>query len=128
MRRFNNSKGSLLIEALLSVVILSISLTLIIRSMTSSLRATIYSLDYAKAGWLADNTMFTFLHTPAEVEGGSKSGEFSPPFEKYGYEMEIKEFSRDGESLPLEVVHLDIFWGRETQQRQVSLKAVIFLP
>ncbi len=51
----NKDQGSILIEALLSTVILSVSITIIIHSMISSLRAEKYAADYSLALILTDN-------------------------------------------------------------------------
>ena len=50
-------RGSILLEALLSVLIISVSITTIIQSMVSSLRATVFSVDYSKATLLMENKM-----------------------------------------------------------------------
>lgn len=59
-RRFGR-RGSLLIEVLLSVVILSTALTLMIQSLTASLRALQYGAGYTTALILLDNQMGELL-------------------------------------------------------------------
>ena len=53
-------RGSLLLEALLSVVILSVSIALIIQSMTSAMRASVYSKDATLAILKLDNLLTEF--------------------------------------------------------------------
>lgn len=48
-------RGSMLLEALLSTIILSASITIIIYSMISSLRASKYTADHSVALILTDN-------------------------------------------------------------------------
>ena len=54
-------RGSFLVEVLLTVVILSVSLTIIIQSLVSSLRAISYSANYSSAILSAENKMFELL-------------------------------------------------------------------
>ena len=56
-----NRRGSILLEALLSVVILSVSMTVIIQSMTSSLRAMEYSANYTMAIVLLENKIIDLI-------------------------------------------------------------------
>lgn len=51
-------RGSILVEAILAIIILAICLTLIIQSMTGSLRASKYAGDYTLAVIAAENEMF----------------------------------------------------------------------
>ncbi|OGX29559.1 MAG: hypothetical protein A2705_01355 [Omnitrophica WOR_2 bacterium RIFCSPHIGHO2_01_FULL_52_10] len=64
-----DQRGSLLIEVLVSVVILSTALTLIIQSMAASLRAIQYGAGYTTALILLDNQMCDLLR-----KGTAKSG------------------------------------------------------
>ena len=61
MRRPKKKKGSLLIEAMLSVMILSVSLSVIIQAMTSSYRALQYSGQYLLSLNVIENELFTLL-------------------------------------------------------------------
>ncbi|MBI3617246.1 MAG: hypothetical protein HY210_03400 [Candidatus Omnitrophica bacterium] len=82
--KINFSKsGSLLIEVLLSVVILSTALTLMIQSMTASLRAIQYGAGYTTALILLDNQMCELLRKGA-IQTGLR---------------EAKELTRAGDSL-----------------------------
>lgn len=61
----SDRRGSLLIEVLLSAVILSTALTLMIQSLTASLRAIQYGSGYTMALILLDNQMCELLRKGA---------------------------------------------------------------
>ncbi|MCK5580303.1 MAG: hypothetical protein KAJ18_03430 [Candidatus Omnitrophica bacterium] len=127
MKSICNRNGSLLIEALLAIVIMSVSLTVIIQSMTSSLRATVYSLDYSKAAFLAENKMFDILCVSDEGGAGTREGSFKEPFEKYRYRISSKELP-DTQNDSLREVNLDVSWGIGKKTRELSLKTYAFVP
>ena len=70
-----SKRGSLLLEVLLSIVILSTSVTVIIQAMTSSLRAMAYSVQYAKIANVLENEMIDLIFMNLKGEAlGNVSG------------------------------------------------------
>ncbi len=118
------NKGSLLLEALLSVVILSTCITLIIQSLTSSLRALTYSHDYAQALILAENKMQEFLLKGMVPAGLSESGEFPEPYEKYAYAMKTEALMAESQE-GLNDLTLTIFWNSGRRKNAVTLETYI---
>lgn len=120
-----NKRGSFLIEALLSVAILSVSLTLIIQSMTDSLRAMHQSTDYTAAVFLLDNQMVGLIQkgfVGADIE---ETGNFESPFEEYEYDLRTKSLA-DETLKDLNEVHLRIRWGTENKRKSMDLVSYLF--
>lgn len=118
-------KGSLLLEALLTVVILSVSITLIIQSMTSSLRASVYSADYTKAALLMENKMFELLQDGFIESGRRVEGSFDKPFEKFRYLVTTKAESRESLS-KINNVDMEITWNTGSKENRISLQTLLF--
>jgi len=88
-----NSNGSVLIEAILSVVILSTGLTLIVRSMATAVKGEQRMAEYATAIVLADNVMFEVLRKGKTDALLSQSAEFEEPFARFRYELNTSALS-----------------------------------
>ncbi len=73
-RLINNTKGFLLIEAITSVLVISVSLVFIIRSFSSSLKVVNASKGYFEASLLLEEVMWPF--NEAGISEGESNGEF----------------------------------------------------
>jgi hypothetical protein len=113
------NRGSLLLEVLLAIVILSTSLTLIIQSFVSSLRAMVYSGDYSTAAFLLDTKMFDVLHGQF-VQSGQGEGVFPEPFGKYRYEMKIQRVESDDLQNMINEINIDIIWSSGKKEKRIS--------
>lgn len=107
--------GTLLLEVLLAIVIMSVSLGAIIQAMTTSLRGTQFAAQYTRATIAADNKMLSVIkenHIPEMDTGGNEMLMETGPF----------NFSVDTEQSPessdLEIVGVTTTWdtGRKTHQ------------
>ena len=120
-RQFSN--GSFLIEAILSIVILSTSITLVIQAMTSSLRAGIYSRDYTYAALLSENKMVEFLEKGFISRGLREEGLFKEPYSQFKYVLET-------DSLPsaknINTVKLHVKWQAGRKENTVSILTYLF--
>jgi Tfp pilus assembly protein PilV len=113
--KIKNPRGSLLLEALLGVVILSTSITVVIQAMTQSLRAEIYSREASLSSIYLDNLLSELRVNP------SKEPELTPEeSEKYKVDLELQ----DGEHW--KEANLKLSWtsGQKTQ----SIVASTYLP
>ena len=123
----SSRRGSLLLEALLSITILSVSLTLVIQSMTASLRAAVYSTGYTTAIFLLEGKMVEMIQE-GFVEAGQYADEaFSPPFEEYHYLMQTEAAKETGFE-DLNHIHMAVSWGRENKKSKISLGTFLFRP
>ena len=125
-------RGALLLESLLAVVVMAIALTLIIQSMTGSLRAAVRSVQYTRAAVLADNCTFAYLRDPAALSGSVTADGFAAPFEEYQCRGEMKALPETiaGEKmdLPLKNFLMTVTWGEGRQARTFSLQTFLWAP
>ena len=120
-----SSKGSLLIEALLAVVILSTSVTLIIQSMTASLRASDASKSYSLALILLENNIFDLMQHGFVDSNFRKEGNFHEPYEQYKYELETVPY--DGvEGNHINKVNLKVSWVSGRRNNVVAVQTYLF--
>jgi len=118
-----NKRGSLLLEALLSVIILSVSITMIIQSMTASLRAVKYSIHYTKASILMENKMVGLLQKGAAEPGAGESGDFDFPYENYQYSLSVEpsDAGTGDDHIKLSDVQLRVSWMAGGKEKGVSV-------
>ena len=90
-------KGSLLIEALLSLVILSVTVTVIIQSMTSNLRAIVFANDYTPAIILLDNKLSDLLQKGFVKAGSLEERKFPSPYSDFSYQQKAVPLSSEDE-------------------------------
>lgn len=117
----NNKRGSFLVEVLLAVVILSVSLTLIIQSMTTSLRASQYVRGYTLALGFLENELFDLKQQKTIDAGTRTERNLAQPYEAYRYVMESRSAPEDGGGI-LNEVRAEIIWasGRRTNKLGVT--------
>ncbi len=118
-KSFKSKKASLLLEALLVIVILSIGLTLIIQAMSSSLRALSFSKSYALAAFLTDNKLSEILLNKDKNNSLQESSNFDEPFKEFHYQLSVSPINLKTEELdsdPLNKIDLSIDWksGKKT--------------
>lgn len=80
-------KGSLLLEVMIVIVILSVGLTFIVQSLSSSLRALNYSRNYSQAAFLIDNKLSELMLKKTVENNVRESDYFAEPFKEYHYEI-----------------------------------------
>lgn len=119
-----NQKGSLLVEVLLAIVILSTVLTVIIQAMISSLRANDYASGYTKAGFLLENKMFDLIRKGTISSGASDEGSFPEPDNQYRYAFKVS--SPDEQANDIFRVELKVNW--ESGKKKNSLALETYLP
>lgn len=92
-KSMNNKKGFLLIEAITSVLVISVSLVFIIRSFSSSLKVVKASKEYFEASLLLEEVMWPF------DEAGILEQEFNGEFEgNENFEWLVKSSAFNEES------------------------------
>lgn len=123
LQKFKNQKASLLIEALLTVVILSVSLTIIIQSLMSALRTASYTSEYTKAILLSQNKMFEVV-SQNPGERSSQQGAFDNPYEDYAYSLGIEDEGSQG----LKKVTLEVAWNQIAKRKGITIETYLFEP
>lgn len=119
------SKGSLLLEALLTVVILSTSLTFIIQGLTASQRAVVYSTDYIMAGMLLENKLFELIQNGSIAAYLSQEEGFPAPYERFQYFLETRPWQGE-DSQNLNEVILTVSWQKGKKKSQIEIHSCLF--
>ena len=118
-------KGSVLLEALLSVVILSVGITVIVQSMTASLRASMVSSDYSKAMYLLDNKMTEYVQALSTGHIFSEENKFSEPFDKFSYSLKADPLD---DKPNLNKIHLEVDWKNQNIEKTIALETYLIKP
>ena len=127
----SSTRGSLLLEALLVIVILSVGLTFIIQSLSSSLRALAYSKNYDQAAFLIDNKFSEILLNTNNIEDFKKDGTFDPPFENFHFKTTIAPVSWQSPVANSESFHqvkLTLNWPSGKHLQEISSSLYLFNP
>ena len=107
-----------MLEALLSTVILSVSITIIIHSMVASLRAAKYTADYSIALILADNKINN-LRVKENIESGKREGRsFSDAYKKFRYLLQTRQLD-DEYGRGLNEINVDVLWENGAKKNKM---------
>ncbi|KPK41767.1 MAG: hypothetical protein AMJ78_04560 [Omnitrophica WOR_2 bacterium SM23_29] len=122
MLRSKNSpsnKGYLLLEAVVSIAVIAIGLAIILRSFTSSLRASKISQEYLVASSILEDKMWA-LEEKARREVGLEEFETTEqvPGTTYTLETSVKRIS---ESDPLNEVKAAILWQNGSRNEKIEI-------
>lgn len=119
----HDRRGTLLLEALLSVTILSVSLVVIIQSFVTCYRAIRQASRTVHIDGLAENMLTDILigHDPSAWEEGES--DFGDPYTNYVYEIRHSPFD-ENEDLP--VVRLDVMIRSEKDQKELKFQTSLF--
>lgn len=122
--KLSKNNGGLLLEALLAVVILSVSLTLIIQAMTSSLRATVYTTDYSTALLLMENKLVELMLMNAEDISTGDDVEFAEPNERFQYSVATSDLSTE-EAEGVNNVTMEVSWKSGSRNNNVVVETYV---
>ena len=120
-----HSKGSILLESLLAIVILSVSITLVIQAMTASVRAGRDSSSYTQAVWLMDNKMTELMEKRFIAPGLREQGHFPEPWERYNYILTTQPVNSDEQSI-LNHVMLTVFFQSGKKKNSLETETYLF--
>ena len=115
--------GSFLVEAILAIVILSISLTLIIQSLMTSLKAAALSADYTRALLFIDDKMFDLIKDRYITAPKSDENSFSEEGQKYRYQLTTERGATE-----INLVKLVVSWVYGRRENDVSITTFLFNP
>jgi Tfp pilus assembly protein PilV len=117
-------RGSFLIEALLSVVILSTSLAVIIQSLASTAKNRVEASRYTTAVVLADNYLTDQLLKRFVQEEMRQEGRFEAPHQQYRYTLDTQSsvFFMDG----IAQVNLTVSWPVKNKEKKIRASTILF--
>lgn len=119
LRRQKRNKGYLLLEAVATIAVIAIGLTVILRSFASSFRASKVSQEYFTAASFLKDKMWT-LEEKARREGGLEESETSENIPDSGYVMEIR-VKRLSETDPLNEVRAGVTWKSGNRDEKIEV-------
>ncbi len=118
--------GSLLLESLLAILILSVTLTLMIQTLLGGMKAMVMSAEYTKACFLIDNKMFELIKNRFIDTNFRDSGHFPLPFENFGYTIEVNPLANEKTSGAINEIDLDVSWPSGSKERKISVATYLF--
>lgn len=120
LKSSRNNKGYLLLEAVASIAVIAIGLAIILRSFSTSLRASKISQEYFIASSLLKNKMWE-LEEKAGREGGLVESETNEQIPNINYMLGVK-VKRLSESESLNEVKATISWqnGKRNEKIEVT--------
>jgi len=118
-----NSRGSFLIEILLSISILAVGLTIIISSFLSGLRAIVYAKDYSLAMILMENKMSKLMQEGFISASLSEEKTFEAPYERFSYELKTEN---GPEAAIFNKIFLRCFWQSGKKTNSISLSTYFY--
>jgi len=121
-----SEKGSILLEALLSVIIVAVSITLIIRAMTSSLRASVYSSGYTMTILLLENQLFRHLQKGSINDGENELGYLEKPLDHVNYVLKSDFADELGDQLNR--VTLTATWNNGKRTNNITINTLLINP
>ena len=124
-KSLDNTRGSLLLEALLATVILSVSITIIIHTMVSTLRSMTDSARYTMIVNLLENKMIELIQSDSDLIGKTEDDFFPEPNNEYRYSLITSSPQAiDSEYISEARIKVSLDTGRRT--KNVELTTYIF--
>ncbi|MDP2939563.1 MAG: type II secretion system protein [Candidatus Omnitrophota bacterium] len=119
--KLKRERSFLLIEALLTIVILSTCLTFFVRSFLTSLQAGKVAVYYIEAGQLLESN-FSLLESQVEIDDDLHLEEnFKPPYESFKFKLNSQNLKEDGEVGFLNQVAASVSWPAQKKDRSISV-------
>lgn len=114
------NSGVLLLEALLSVMILSVALVVIVQSMAMSARTLGQSLEYERAITLLENQLFMIIRDPQVKLADFAATSFDPPHQDFRYRYNLSSLDQSREDA-LQQLDLTVLWGPQDNPKRLPL-------
>ena len=126
LKKLRAKRASILLEALLSVIILSVSIVTINQSMTASLRSLVYSEDYTKALIYLENQIFDLMYL-GYVESNQNKEITLPEDERFWLTVVTKPASF-GQGSKINELKLTISWKSGKRKNNMAFETYLFNP
>jgi Tfp pilus assembly protein PilV len=117
-------QGVLLLEALLAVMILSVSLVVVIQSLSMSARSVNYSLEYLRAVTLLENQLFFLTRASEEDAAAPVDGPLPRPHQEFYYRGSLRPVPDRDQGI-LRQLEMEISWGRGESRKRLPLTTYV---
>lgn len=120
------NKGFLLVEVLITVVILSVGLTLIARSLMTGIRSLEVIKQYTTGYSLLEEKLWD-IERKYFIEAGLKIEEdFPEPFQDFKYNLETENIKDNEEKGMLNKVLFSVDWPTKNYRREIPVSTYLF--
>ena len=119
MSKIRNRRGYLLLEVVVSIAVVAIGLAVILRSFTSSLRASKIAQEYFDASLVLQETLCGF-EEEEKLEGGLAAGETAGEVTGTPYSLETR-ITRIGDLDPLNEAIVVISWKNRDRNEKIEI-------
>jgi Tfp pilus assembly protein PilE len=124
-KKFNH-QGSFLIEVLISVMILSVGLTSVVRSYVTSLKALVYAQEYTIAAFLLENRLTRFVQQGYVDLNLNQRDSFDSPYENFSYRATAKKVEgREGMDALAQLM-IEVTWESGVKERSLSASTYLY--
>ena len=126
--RDDKNRGSILMESLLAVVIMSVGITLVIQSLISGLRASQYTSDYTEAVILLENKMIEIV-SKGVVESGTREEQDLTLLEHpYHFSLATESLRNQEEGGAINEIHASISWNNGKRKNKIPVETYLLKP
>ena len=119
MSKRRSRRGYLLLEVVVSIAVVAIGLAVILRSFTSSLRASKIAQEYFDASLVLQETLSGF-EEKEKLEGGVSAGYTAGQVTGTPYSLETR-ITRIGDLDPLNEVSAVIYWKNRDRNEKIGI-------
>lgn len=119
MSKRRNRRGYLLLEVVASIAVVAIGLAVILRSFSSSLRASKIAQEYFDASLLLQETLSGF-EEEEKLVGGLAAGDTAGKVSGTPYSLETR-ITRMGDLDPLNEVSAVIYWKNRDRNERIEI-------
>jgi hypothetical protein len=124
-RNRRRHKGSVLVEAIAAVVIMSVSLVMIMESFASARRAAIMDQEYSKALFLLRTHMAQTLADPAALTHAAADKSLPAPFDRYHASAAVHNL---GAGFPQDLKEMELFISWNGKRTKHAVQASVYIP
>lgn len=122
-----NRRASILMEALLTVAILSVSLTVIVQGIMAAYRASRMGWRYSEAALALDSAMTERIFRGGVASGIDETGDLEKPFQSYDYRLvSSPAFLNQSINPRLNDVVLSVAWQDGAKAHSISAQTFLF--
>jgi hypothetical protein len=112
----------MLAEAMISIAVVGICLSLIVESLYQSYKALVLNEQYAQALVLMNNTMGQVLHNDAIAAAIEANGSFDAPFEQFHFDVQTQSLP---EQEAFQEVSVRVQWPSGSRERQMVFNTLL---
>jgi len=119
----DDRRGSVIAEALIAVVVMSVGITVLMQALMNNARVVDAAQDYGRAWILLNEKLEEKVHFD-KLNVSIKRQVANKPLERFEYDLTFKKITQDHWS-GLNQLDIAVSWPNENKRRQVSLRTIL---